>query len=69
MAEVPEGCDLRGDLRRFSCHPGEEEMEKSATKFLACCHHKKAIYDEYMCYRSAVKCVTKKCNTSLQSFV
>lgn len=31
--------------------------------------HKKAIYDEYMCYRSAVKCVMKKCNTSLQSFV
>ena len=53
----------------FSCHPGGEETEKNATKFLACCHHKKAIYDEYMCYRSAVKCVTKKCNTSLQSFV
>ena len=49
-------------------HPGEKETEKNCTKCLRCCH-KKAISDEYVYYESAVKCVTKDCNASLQSFV
>ena len=53
----------------FTCRSGGEGTEKNVKKLLACFHQKKAIDDEYMCYQSAVKCVTKKCNTSLQSFV